>query len=201
MTEPAAGRTGELALVRHGETEWSRTGKHTGRTDVPLTEEGARQAKLLSVSLSGRRFERVLTSPLSRAAETCRLAGFGELAEARDELVEWDYGEYEGLTTPEIRRERPDWVLWRDGCPGGESAEDVGERVDRLLAELQGALGHLVLFAHGHVLRVLAARWIGLPPADGARMALATATLSQLGWERETQVVRLWNMPPGVPVP
>ena len=191
---------GELVLVRHGETEWSRTGRHTGRTEVPLTEEGARQAKLLSASLAGRRFERVLTSPLGRAAETCRLAGFGEVAEARDELVEWDYGEYEGLTTPEIRRERPDWVLWRDGCPGGESADDVGERVDRLLAELRGTPGDVALFAHGHVLRVLAVRWIGLPPADGARMALATATVSVLGWERETQVVRLWNMPPGVPV-
>ena len=107
--------------MRHGETEWSRTGRHTGRTDVPLTEEGRRQAELLAVSLSGRQFERVLTSPLSRAAETCRLAGFEDRAETREELVEWDYGEYEGLTTPEIRRERPDWVLWRDGCPGGES--------------------------------------------------------------------------------
>jgi probable phosphoglycerate mutase len=201
LTRTAAGHPGELVLVRHGETEWSKTGKHTGRTDVPLTEEGARQAKLLSASLSGRRFERVLTSPLGRAAETCRLAGLGELAEAREELVEWDYGDYEGLTTPEIRRERPDWVLWRDGCPGGETAEDVGERVARLLAELGGTEGDVALFAHGHVLRVLAARWIGLPPADGARMALATATVSLLGWERETQVVRLWNMPPGVALP
>ena len=197
----AGERVGELALVRHGETEWSKTGRHTGRTDVPLTEGGARQAKLLSASLAGRRFERVLTSPLSRAAETCRQAGFGEAAEARDELLEWDYGEYEGLTTPEIRRERPDWVLWRDGCPGGESPENVGERVDRLLAELRGTRGDVALFAHGHVLRVLAVRWIGLSPADGARMALATATVSVLGWERETQVVRLWNMPPALSVP
>ena len=188
-------------LARHGETEWSRTGRHTGRTDVPLTDEGRLQAELLAISLSGRQFERVLTSPLSRAAETCRLAGFEDRAEAREELLEWDYGEYEGLTTPEIRRERPDWFLWRDGCPGGESAEDVGERVDRLLAELSRSRGSVALFAHGHVLRVLAARWLGLPPADGALLALATATVSVLGWERETAVVRLWNMPPGVPVP
>jgi len=188
-------------LARHGETEWSRTGRHTGRTDVPLTEAGARQARLLAASLAGRSFERVLTSPLSRAAETCRLAGFGPVAEPRDELLEWDYGEYEGLTTPDIRRERPGWVLWRDGCPRGESAEDVGQRVGRLLAELQGVQGDVALFAHGHVLRVLAALWIGRRPADAARLALATATVSVLGWERETAVVRLWNMPPGVPVP
>ncbi len=197
----APGRPEELVLARHGETEWSRTGRHTGRTDVPLTDEGRLQAELLAISLSGRQFERVLTSPLSRAAETCRLAGFEDRAEAREELPEWDYGEYEGLTTPEIRRERPDWFLWRDGCPGGESAEDVGERVDRLLAELSRSRGSVALFAHGHVLRVLAARWLGLPPADGALLALATATVSVLGWERETAVVRLWNMPPGVPVP
>jgi probable phosphoglycerate mutase len=194
-------QAGELVLVRHGETEWSKTGRHTGRTDVPLTEEGAHQAKLLSASLAGRRFERVLTSPLSRAAETCRLAGLGETAEARDELVEWDYGEYEGLTTPEIRLQRPEWVLWRDGCPGGERPEDVGDRVDRVLAEVRGTQGDVALVAHGHVLRVLAVRWIGLPPGDGARMALATATVSVLGWERQTRVVRLWNMPPGLPVP
>jgi len=194
-------RPGELVLVRHGETEWSRTGKHTGRTDVPLTEEGRRQAELLAVSLAGRRFDRVLTSPLSRAAETCRLAGFEQVAETREDLVEWDYGEYEGLTTPEIRRERPDWVLWRDGCPGGESPEQVGERLDRVLEEVRASTGHVALFAHGHVLRVLAVRWLGLAPADGARLALSTATVSVLGWERETAVVRLWNMPPGVPAP
>jgi probable phosphoglycerate mutase len=192
---------GELVLVRHGETEWSRTGKHTGRTDVPLTDEGRRQAELLAVSLAGRRFQRVLTSPLGRAAETCRLAGFEDAAEAREELVEWDYGEYEGLTTPDIRRERPDWVLWRDGCPGGERADQVGERVDRVLADVSGSPGDVVLFAHGHVLRVLAARWLGLAPRDGALLALDTATVSVLGWERQTAVLRLWNVPPGVPVP
>ncbi len=198
---PAEQHRAELVLVRHGETEWSRTGKHTGLTDMPLTEEGRRQAELLAVSLSGRRFGRVLTSPLSRAAETCRLAGFEHVAEIREDLVEWDYGEYEGLTTPEIRRERPDWVLWRDGCPGGETAAQIGERADRVLAELRDSPGDVALFAHGHVLRVLAARRLGLPPADGALLALGTATVSVLGWERETAAVRLWNMPPGLPVP
>ena len=192
---------GELVLARHGETEWSRTGRHTGRTDVPLTEVGRRQASLLAVSLAGRHFERVLSSPLSRALETCRLAGFGDAAETRDELLEWDYGKYDGLTTLEIRHERPGWSLWRDGCPGGETATDVGERADRLLEELREIPGDVALFAHGHVLRVLAARWIGLPAPAGALLALATATVSTLGWERETAVVRLWNAPPGVPVP
>ena len=192
---------GELVLARHGETEWSRTGRHTGRTDVPLTEVGRRQASLLAVSLAGRHFERVLSSPLSRALETCRLAGFGDAAETRDELLEWDYGKYDGLTTLEIRSERPGWSLWRDGCPGGETATDVGERADRLLEELREIPGDVALFAHGHVLRVLAARWIGLPAPAGALLALATATVSTLGWERETAVVRLWNAPPGVPVP
>jgi probable phosphoglycerate mutase len=192
---------GELVLARHGETEWSRTGRHTGRTDVPLTDVGRRQASLLAVSLAGRHFERVLSSPLSRALETCRLAGFGDAAETRDELLEWDYGKYDGLTTLEIRSERPGWSLWRDGCPGGETATDVGERADRLLEELREIPGDVALFAHGHVLRVLAARWIGLPAPAGALLALATATVSTLGWERETAVVRLWNAPPGVPVP
>jgi broad specificity phosphatase PhoE len=185
----------EVVLVRHGETEWSRTGKHTGRTDIPLTENGRRDAEVLRASLTARRFARVLTSPLSRAAETCRLAGLGGSAENRDELLEWDYGTYEGLTTPEIREERPDWSLWRDGCPGGEAPEDVGARVDRVIGEVQELDGDAALFAHGHVLRVLAARWIELGPEWGARLVLATATLSVLGWERETAALRLWNAP------
>jgi probable phosphoglycerate mutase len=186
----------EIVLVRHGETEWSRTGKHTGRTDVPLTEEGRRRAELLHGPLSERRFTRVLTSPLSRAADTCRLAGLGDAAEPRDELLEWDYGDYEGRTTPEIREERPDWSLWRDGCPGGEEAGEVGARVDRVIDELQGLEGDAALFAHGHVLRVLAARWIELGPEQGARLVLSTASLSVLGWERETRALRLWNAQP-----
>jgi broad specificity phosphatase PhoE len=185
----------EVVLVRHGETEWSRTGKHTGRTDIPLTDNGRRDAEVLRASLTARPFARVLTSPLSRAADTCRLAGLGGNAETRDELLEWDYGEYEGLTTPEIREQRPDWYLWRDGCPGGEAPDDVGARVDRVIADVQALDGDAALFAHGHVLRVLAARWIGLGPQWGARLVLATATLSVLGWERETAAVRLWNAP------
>jgi broad specificity phosphatase PhoE len=189
----------ELVLARHGETEWSRTGLHTGRTDVPLTEEGRRQASLLGRSLEGREFGRVFTSPLSRAADSCRLAGLGDRAEPRDDLLEWDYGDYEGLSTPQIRERRPDWYLWRDGCPGGEGPEDVGRRADELLADLCGRSGDVALFAHGHVLRVLAARWIGLPPSAGGLLALATATVSVLGWERDVAVIRRWNMPPGTP--
>ena len=142
----------------------------------------------------------MLTSPLSRAADTCRLAGLGIAAEPSDELLEWDYGEYEGLTTPQIRERRPDWYLWRDGCPGGEGPEDVGRRVDTLLADLRAGAGDAALFAHGHLLRVLAARWIGLPASGGGLLALATATVSVLGWERDVAVVRRWNMPPGTPL-
>ena len=180
-------------LVRHGETEWSRSGRHTGRTDVPLTEAGARNAALLAPRLEKRRFEAILTSPLSRATETCRLAGLGEGAEVREELVEWDYGEYEGITTQEIRARRPGWLLWRDGCPGGENALQVGGRADRLIDELRGLNGDAALFAHGHVLRVIAARWVGLPPEAGAQLALSTGTVSVLGYEREVAVIRLWN--------
>jgi probable phosphoglycerate mutase len=183
----------ELVLIRHGETEWSRDGRHTGSTDVPLTDEGRRQAELVGSWLAGRDFARVLTSPLSRALETCRLAGFGDRAEPREELLEWDYGAYEGLTTPQIRERRPDWYLWRDGCPGGELAADVGRRVDRVVADLREADADAAVFAHGHVLRVLTARWLGLDPEKGALFALATATLSALGWERETAVIRVWN--------
>jgi len=185
----------EIWLARHGETEWSRTMRHTGRTDVELTEHGREQAKMLRRALEGHDFARVIASPLSRAFETCRLAGLGEGAERSDALLEWDYGEYEGLTTPQIRERRPGWVLWRDGCPDGETAADVGARVDPLVAELREADGDVALFAHGHVLRVLAARWLGLGPESGALFALSTGTLSALGWERETAVVRQWNVP------
>jgi broad specificity phosphatase PhoE len=184
---------GEVVLVRHGETEWSRSGQHTGTTDIPLTDAGRAQAERLRAELEGRDFARVLTSPLGRAMETCRLAGLADRAEVTDDLREWDYGEYEGITTPQIRERRPDWNLWRDGCPGGETADQVGARADRLIEPLRGLDGDAALFAHGHVLRVLAARWVGLPPEDGARLALSTATVSVLGWERETPVIRLWN--------
>ena len=183
----------ELVLARHGETEWSRSGRHTGRTDVPLTEAGVRHAESLRPRIEGRRFAAVLSSPLSRARETCRLVGLGEAAQLRDELLEWDYGDYEGITTAEIRQGRPGWLLWRDGCPGGEDAQQVGARVDRLIGELREIDGDVGVFAHGHVLRVLAARWVGLPPAAGGLLALSTASLSVLGYEREVAVIRLWN--------
>ncbi|MEA2274040.1 MAG: hypothetical protein QOI98_2748 [Solirubrobacteraceae bacterium] len=183
----------DVVLARHGETEWTLSGQHTGRTDVPLTDAGRRQAELLAPRLGGRRFAAVFTSPLSRAAETCRLAGFANGAQVRDELLEWDYGEYEGLTTVEIRQRRPGWQLWRDGCPGGEDAGQVGARVDRLIAEWRTLDGDAAVFAHGHVLRVIAARWVDLPPEAGALLALSTATVSVLGYEREAAVIRLWN--------
>lgn len=186
-------RDPEIVLVRHGETEWSRTRRHTGRTDVPLTEHGRATARDLAARLRGRRFGRVFTSPLSRAAETCRLAGLGDGAEERPELMEWDYGEYEGRTTADIRSERPGWFLWRDGCPGGETAAEVAARVDPLLAELTAADEDVALFAHGHVIRVLAARWIELPPEEGQRLVLGTAAISVLGREHEAQAIRLWN--------
>jgi broad specificity phosphatase PhoE len=189
----------EIVLARHGETEWSRDGRHTGRTDVPLTDNGRRQAGLLGGSLREWSFGRVLSSPLERALETCRLAGLGDSVETTDDLLEWDYGEYEGITTPQIRESRPDWYLWRDGCPGGERPGDVGARADRVLAAIADSERDVALFAHGHVLRVIAARWIGLGPEAGALLALSTATLSVLGSERETRVLRRWNAPvPGV---
>ena len=187
----------ELVLARHGETEWSRDGRHTGRSDIPLTDLGRDQAAALRDALARWRFDQVLSSPLSRALDTCRLAGLDGRAELDENLVEWDYGDYEGITTPQIRERRPDWYLWRDGCPGGESATDVGRRADRVLARVEGQEGDAVLFAHGHVLRVVAARWLGLGPESGALLKLDTGTLSVLGYERETRVVLRWNLPVG----
>ena len=183
----------EVVLVRHGETEWSREGKHTGRTDVPLTDLGRGQAQAVGAALRERRFALVLTSPLARALETCRLAGLGDEAVLRDELREWDYGAYEGRRTTEIRKEVPGWTLWSDGVPEGETIDEVAARVDRVLAELRSLEGEALIFAHGHVLRVLAARWLGLEPQAGALFALDPATISILGYERETSVIRLWN--------
>lgn len=183
----------EIVLVRHGETEWTRAGKHTGRTDIPLTERGRREARAVGSALQGRRFALVLTSPLERASDTCRVAGFEAVAVERDYLMEWDYGDYEGRTTSEIREERPGWSLWRDGVPGGEAPADVGARADRVIAELRTTTGDTLVFAHGHLLRVLAARWLGLDPASGRLFALDPATISILGYERETAVIRLWN--------
>jgi len=181
----------EVVLVRHGETEWSRELKHTGRTDVPLTETGERQARVVGEALRGRRFASVLSSPLRRALETARLAGFDP--QVREELAEWDYGDYEGRRTAEIREHVPDWTVWRYGAAGGESVADVGARVDRVIAELTRAHGDLLVFAHGHLLRVLTARWLELEPADGRLFALDSGTLATLGYEREQRVIRSWN--------
>jgi len=189
-------------LARHGETEWSRALRHTGRTDLPLTPEGEREARELRDPLAAVGFDRVLCSPLSRARETCGLAGLGDRAELRDDLREWDYGDYEGRTGADIRRDRPGWLLWRDGCPNGESAVAVGARADRIVAELLStpapagdAGATIVVFAHGHLLRVLGARWLELPPAAGRLFGLGTATLSRLGWEHDYRVIQRWNAP------
>jgi broad specificity phosphatase PhoE len=185
----------EVVLARHGETEWSRDLRHTGRTDLPLLESGRREAERLGAELRGRGFELVLTSPLQRAMDTCRLAGLGDEAQITDVLLEWDYGEYEGITTKQIRETRPGWFLWRDGCPGGETAADVAARVDPLVERLAGLEGDVALFSHGHVLRVLTARWLRLEPEAGALFTLGTGTLSILGFERETRAIKRWNAP------
>jgi broad specificity phosphatase PhoE len=181
-----------VVLVRHGETEWSRAGKHTGRTDIPLTERGRREAQAVGEALSND-FALVLTSPLARALETCRLAGFGDRAVVRDELMEWDYGTYEGRTTADLREERPGWTLWREGVSRGETIDEVGRRVDLLIDEVRSVEGDTLIFAHGHVLRILSARWLGLEPVAGRLFALDPATISVLGYERETPVIRRWN--------
>ena len=184
----------QLWLVRHGQTEWSASGRHTGRTDIPLDENGREQARELAATLAALPIALVLTSPLQRARETCALAGLGDGAVVDDDLQEWDYGDDDGLTTDEIRAARPDWTLWRDGCPGGETAAQVGVRADRVIRRARDAGGDTIVFAHGHLLRVLAVRWIGLGPEAGALLALTTATVSLLGWEREQAVVRRWNL-------
>jgi broad specificity phosphatase PhoE len=183
----------EVVLVRHGETEWSRALKHTGRTDEPLTDEGERQARRVGEALRGREFALVLSSPLGRALETARLAGFDP--DLRDELMEWDYGDYEGRLTTEIREEVPGWTIWTHPVPNGETTEVVGGRVDRVLDEIHAVEGDVLVFAHGHVLRVFAARWLELPPTEGRLFALDSATLSTAGYEREQPVIRHWNVP------
>lgn len=181
--------------IRHGETTWSLTGQHTGTTDIPLTDNGRRLAQRLRPVLAKRAFERVLCSPMQRARETCALAGFGDRAVIDTDLVEWNYGEYEGLTPKEIRNVAPGWLLFRDGCPGGEAPEQVAVRVDRVIARSRAIDSDLVLFAHGHVLRVLVARWIGLPAGGGQHFMLSTGTLCVLGYYRDIPAVRLWNAP------
>jgi len=183
----------EILLARHGETEWSRDLLHTGRTDVALTDRGRGQAAALGPRLAGREFAKVLASPLSRAVETCRLAGLGDRAELRPELLELDYGEAEGLTTTQLRERDPGWTVWTHPIPGGETLDEVATRLRPLVDELGSSEGDVAIFAHGHILRVLAALWIELPPQGGARLQLATGTLSTLGWERETRAIKRWN--------
>jgi probable phosphoglycerate mutase len=186
----------ELWLIRHGETEWSLSGKHTSRTDISLTEHGRRRAEELREYLKGKKFEAVFVSPMQRARETCAIAGFGDVAAVDEGLREWDYGVYEGKTTTEIRKEVPGWSVWKDEIVGGETVEHVGERADEVIvrALAAGASGGAVaLFAHAHILRILAARWIGLEADGGKLLALGTGSVSVLGWERETRVIEAWN--------
>ncbi|PZF82525.1 histidine phosphatase family protein [Jiangella anatolica] len=185
----------EIWLVRHGQTEWSRDGKHTSRTDLPLTPVGEEAARTLAAKLAGTTFDLVLSSPRKRARVTAELAGFAD-AEIDDDLREWDYGEYEGITTATIRETDADWSLWTDGAPGGERPAEVEARVDRLIERLRSAPGERVLvFAHGHILRAVGARWIGSSVAAGAHLRLDTATVSVLGWERENPAIGRWNAP------
>ena len=187
-------RPPEVLLLRHGETDWSATGRHTGRTDVELTDRGRHQARALGSAIAGRRLAMVLTSPLRRASETCRLAG---LAGTEDgDLREWDYGDYEGRTTPEIRREVPGWTIWGGPVPGGEHLEEVAARADRVVERLLAVGSDVAVVSHGHFLRVLAARWLELPAVEGRRFVLDTATLCLLGVEREARAVLRWNAPP-----
>jgi broad specificity phosphatase PhoE len=187
--------TGHAWLVRHGETEWAKLGRHTGRTDIALTGTGRDQAYALGRRLAGHPFGLVLTSPLIRAAETARIVGFGDVAVVDDDLMEWDYGALEGRTTAAIRGDIPGWTIWRGPWPNGETVEQVGYRADRVISRIRGSGTNedVLVFAHGHLLRVLAARWIGLPPTSGGLFELDTATLSVLGWEREAPSIELWN--------
>lgn len=185
-----------VVIVRHGETEWSLSGQHTSRTDLPLTAAGRERARQLPQLLAGQSFALVLCSPLRRARETCELAGFGDVAVIDEDLREWDYGSYEGLTTPQILERDRSWVLWRDGCPGGETPHQVSERADRVLKRLKSDGGDGLAFAHGHILRVLTARWLEMDAAAGARFVLGAGAVSVLGHERQTQALEAWNLTP-----
>ncbi len=190
--------TGQLPIIylaRHGETEWSISGQHTGLTDLPLTKRGERNARSLGRLLEGMKFSKVFTSPLQRAKRTCELAGFAPMAEVDHDLVEWNYGKFEGRTSAEISKENPDWQLFRDGCPGGESPAQVGARADRMVNRARAVRGDVLIFSSGHFLRVVAARWLGIEPAGGRWFTLSTASLSALGYEHilSEPVIRLWN--------
>jgi broad specificity phosphatase PhoE len=189
-------RPPEVVLVRHGETDWSRTGRHTGRTDVPLNAEGQLAASRLQPILAAMSFEMVFCSPLQRARETCERAGFGAgMTTIEPDLMEWDYGDYEGLTSAQIHKDKPDWLVFRDGCPGGESPQAIGDRADRVIQLLRHREGSSALFAHGHLLRVLAARWLDLPPSFGAQLLLETAAVSVLSFYQDLPAIRIWNAP------
>jgi beta-phosphoglucomutase family hydrolase len=183
----------QVFAIRHGETIWSLSGQHTGTTDIPLTDNGCRLAERMRAVLAEIPFELVLCSPMQRARKTCELAGLGDKAIVDSDLVEWNYGEYEGLTPKQIHKVAPGWLIFRDGCPGGETPEQVGARVDRVISRLRAAAGDVAVFGHGHVLRVLAARWIGLPSSDGEHFLLDTGTLCVLGYYRDVPAVRIWN--------
>jgi broad specificity phosphatase PhoE len=187
--------TNDVWLIRHGETEWSRSGRHTGRTDLPLTDAGRRVAGALAPVLGRESFALVLASPLKRAQETCELAGLGDRAQVDPDLLEWNYGEYEGLTPAEIHERAPGWLLFSDGAPGGERPDDAGRRVDRVIARARAAPGNVVVFAHGHLLRVLAARWLGWPVAAGRHFLLDTGTVNVLSAYREGPAIKRWNAP------
>jgi probable phosphoglycerate mutase len=189
--------TQEVYLVRHAETEWSLSGQHTGATDIPLTENGRAVARRLKPLLADESFALVLSSPLRRARDTCELAGLAERAVIEPDLKEWNYGEYEGLTLKQIREQKPGWMIFRDGCPGGELPEQVGARVDRVIARVRAVPGKVALFAHGHVFRVLVARWMGLAASGGQHFLLDTATLSVLGYYGDSPAVKRWNAPLG----
>jgi probable phosphoglycerate mutase len=183
----------DVWALRHGATEWSASGQHTGRTDLPLTADGVAQARALGAELAGVTFTLVLTSPRTRARRTCELAGLGAGAEVDDDLAEWDYGDYEGRTSEEIQAEVPGWTIWTDGCPGGESIAEVAARADRVITRVQRVRGNVALFAHGHILRILIARWCELPPIEGRRFVLDTAKVTILGWEHDYSALRRLN--------
>ena len=193
---PSNNSNPEIWLIRHGETEWSLSGQHTGRTDLPLTAAGERHAADIGRYLAGRSFALVLTSPLQRARETCKLAGYGDVAQLEPDLQEWDYGAYEGRTSAQIQESVPDWTIWTSPVPQGETIQQVAARATRVIERASKAGGDVALFAHGHLLRILTACWLGLPPDDGKLFALGTASISVLGYERETRVIARWNVLP-----
>lgn len=193
---PSPNSNPEIWLIRHGETEWSLSGAHTGRTDIPLTAEGERQAGEIGQYLAGRPFAMVLTSPLRRARETCRLAGYGGVARVEPDLSEWDYGAYEGRTSAQIQENAPGWTIWTSPVPQGETIQQVAARARRVIERASTAGGDVALFAHGHLLRILTACWLGLPPDDGRLFALGTASIGVLGYERGTRVIARWNVLP-----